>query len=88
MSPMLLPIGKFNRKPNWKTQLNKFKFIYLLLNLDLLIFLYIFWIIKPHRTIKAPVAIQNKSVVALRVNPLAHKNHMLTIRINRLIILV
>ena len=68
---MLLPIGKFNRIPNWKTQLNKFKFIYLLLNLDLLIFLYIFWIIKPHRTIKAPVDIQNKSVVALRVNPLA-----------------
>ena len=62
---------KFKRKPNWKTQLNKFKFIYLLLNLDLLIFLYIFWIIKPHRTIKTPVAIQNKSVVALRVNPLA-----------------
>ena len=71
MSSMLLPIGKLNRKPNWKTQLNKFKFIYLLLNLDLLIFLYIFWIIKPHRTTKAPVAIQNKSVVALRVNPLA-----------------
>ena len=47
-----------------ETQLNKFKFIYLLLNLDLLILLYIFWIIKPHRTIKAPVAIQNKSVVA------------------------
>ena len=67
---MLLPTIKFNWKPNWKTQLNKFKFIYLLFNLYLFIFLYIFWIIKPHRSIKAPETIQNKSVVALGVNPL------------------